>query len=127
MRSIKPGRGPSRMNGVGSIFAAIFGVIWTISALSMGAPFFFLLFGLFFIGLAIYQAAYHFKNANSANRHSIVDIVEENEEPDPLNRPFSAPESDSNFSGEAPLYCSHCGRKLPDHAHFCPGCGKKIP
>lgn len=125
MRSIKPGRGPSRMNGVSSIFVAVFGIIWTISAASMGAPFFFLLFGLVFIGIAVYQAIYHFKNANSPQRHSIVDIVDANEEPDPLNQPFSSAEAPL-ASGEMPLYCSHCGRKLPENANFCPGCGKKL-
>ena len=50
MKSIKPGRGPSMMSGVASIGAAIFGLIWTIAAASMGAgPF--ALFGLVFIGI----------------------------------------------------------------------------
>lgn len=125
MRSIKPGRGPSRMNGISSIFAAVFGVIWTIGTVSMGAPFFFPLFGLVFIGIAVYQAMYHFKNADSPQRHSIVDIVDASEEPDPLNQPFSSAEEPIT-SGEFPLYCSHCGRKLPENANFCPGCGKKL-
>ena len=39
MKSIKPGRGPSMMGGVGSVIAAIFGVFWTIGAVQMGARF----------------------------------------------------------------------------------------
>ena len=37
MKSIKPGRGPSMMGGLGSIFAGVFGVIWTMAAVQMGA------------------------------------------------------------------------------------------
>ena len=37
MRSIKPGRGPSKMAGFGSLFAAGFGVLWTLLAASSGA------------------------------------------------------------------------------------------
>lgn len=39
---------------VASIGAAIFGVIWTVMAASMGAPVFFPLFGVVFIGAAIF-------------------------------------------------------------------------
>lgn len=42
MKSIKPGRGPSAMGAAGSIIAAVFGLIWTGAAVSMGAPIFFL-------------------------------------------------------------------------------------
>ena len=71
MKSIKPGRGPSMMSGVASIGAAIFGLIWTIAAASMGAgPF--ALFGLVFIGMAIASGVYNFKNATSENRYSFL-------------------------------------------------------
>ena len=49
MKSIKRGRGPSMMNGLGSLFVSVFGVIWTIAAASMGAPWFFPLFGICFV------------------------------------------------------------------------------
>ena len=48
MKSIKPGRGPSAMGAMGSIVAAVFGLIWTGAAVSMGAPIFFPLFGVVF-------------------------------------------------------------------------------
>ena len=45
MKSMKPGRGPSMMGGVGSVVAIVFGVFWTIlaagitsGASEMGAP-----------------------------------------------------------------------------------------
>ncbi len=41
---------------VGGGIAAVFGLFWTISAASMGAPVFFPLFGVLFIGMAIYIA-----------------------------------------------------------------------
>ena len=63
MRSIKPGRGSSAMGVVSSVAATIFGVFWTIMASSMGAPIFFPLFGLVFIGIGIMNIIYNYKNA----------------------------------------------------------------
>lgn len=88
MKSVKPGRGPSMMNAAGSIFAILFGIIWTAIAMSSGASFFFSLFGICFIGLAVVQAVYNFKNATGKNRYSAFDIVDEDEENDPLNERF---------------------------------------
>ena len=53
MKSIKPGRGPSMMSGVMCIIVGVFGVIWTIGAVSMGAGPIFALFGIVFIGVAV--------------------------------------------------------------------------
>ena len=44
MKSIKPGRGPSMMNAAGAVFAAIFGVLWIIMTVKMGAPLVYRLF-----------------------------------------------------------------------------------
>ena len=76
MKSIKPGRGPSAMGAMGSIVAAVFGLIWTGAAVSMGAPIFFPLFGVVFVIMGIVQAVYNFKNATSENRYSEFDIVD---------------------------------------------------
>ena len=83
MKSIKPGRGPSMMNAVGSLIGIVFGIIWTCAAASMGAPGFFPLFGLVFIGIGVVNAIYSFKNATGDNRYSAYDIVDEDEEPAP--------------------------------------------
>ena len=56
-----------------------FGVIWTIAVISMGAPVFFPLFGLIFIGIGVAQAVYHFRNATGENRYSYFDIVDGDE------------------------------------------------
>ena len=82
MKSIKRGRGPSMMQGAGSIFAAVFGVLWTVMAVSMGAPVIFALFGVCFIGIAVVQAVYNFKNASGGERFSEFDIVDSREEGD---------------------------------------------
>ena len=37
MKSVKPGRGPSGLGFIGSVFGIIFGIFWTIMAASMGA------------------------------------------------------------------------------------------
>ena len=88
MKSIKPGRGPSAMGAMGSVVAIIFGIFWTIMAASMGAPLFFPIFGVIFILLGVVQAVYHFKNATGKERFSEFDIVDSQEEPDPLERRF---------------------------------------
>lgn len=130
MKSVKPGRGPSMMGGVMSIFMALFGVFWTVTAVSIGAGPFFALFGVFFIGAAIVQAVYNFKNATGKNRYSSFDIVDSREEEDPWNRRFGeAPPPPQN--GEAPQtdinYCPYCGAALQEDFAFCPKCGRELP
>ncbi len=114
MKSIKPGRGPSAMNGFAAVGAAAFGVFWIIMAVSIGASFM-APFGVIFVVLAIVMAVYSFRNATAKNRFSVVDIVEGDEDPDPLNQ---------RVSGQR--FCAHCGKRLPENANFCPGCGEKI-
>lgn len=135
MKSIKPGRGPSMMGGVVSIAIGIFGVIWTIGAASIGGgPF--ALFGVVFVIVAIVQAVYHFKNATNKNRYSSFDIVDGNEEPDPLNRRYG--ESNEAADYEQPeawtyegkrdsSFCPYCGAKVEEEYVFCNKCGKKLP
>lgn len=135
MKSIKPGRGPSAMGAVGSVAVGLFGVFWTISAASMGAPIFFVFFGIVFVGLAIMQGIYHFKNATGQNRMSVFDITDHREEPDPLNQ-FVNQRNRSNpaISETDPVrkesqfeYCPYCGNKVIEETYrFCPKCGKEI-
>ena len=49
MKSIKPGRGRSRLSGYMGIIASIWALIWTFAAVSLGAPIFFPIFGLLFL------------------------------------------------------------------------------
>lgn len=152
MQSVKPGRGPSLMGGIGGIFAAIFGLIWIVAASSMGAPPFFALFGVGFIVMAIIGAVYNLRNATARNRTSIVDITSGDEEPDPIAQAFgyasgaeAAGHRDTADSGEdaahatlgaagstdAPRrfpgeYCPFCGAKAGPDFHYCPKCGKDI-
>ena len=114
MKSIKPGRGPSAMNGFAAVGAAAFGVFWIIIAVSVGAGFM-APFGIIFVLLAVGMAVYSFRNATAQNRFSAFDIVDDGEEPDPLNQ---------RVSGQR--FCAHCGNPLPENANFCPGCGEKI-
>lgn len=134
MRSIKPGRGPSMMGGFMGIFIAVFGVIWTLAAASMGAPFFFCLFGIMFVIIAIVNTIYNFKNATGKNRYSAYDIVEEHEESDPFNERFGSPYyEESRYNGEDTQetegneFCPYCGARVEDDFAFCNKCGKKLP
>ena len=112
MKSVKPGRGPSMMGGVASVFAVVFGIIWMGGAASMGAPGFFLLFGVAFIGIGVVNAVYSFKNAAGENRYSAYDIVDSDEE--------------AGETGKL-AYCPYCGAKLGEGFSFCGKCGKALP
>ena len=128
MKSVKPGRGPSFMGGIGSVAAIIFGVIWTVAVVSMDAPAFFPLFGVIFIILGICQAAYNFKNAIGKQRFSAFDIVDEGEEADPLNEQFGQ-QKQAEFTkevGENANFCPYCGSQVKSAYEFCRQCGKKL-
>lgn len=128
MKSIKPGRGPSMMGGIMGIAVAIFGVVWTIIAVGIGAGFM-AIFGIIFIFVAIVQAIYNFKNAISKNRYSAFDIVDAHQEMDHLNERFGRPVN-TNMSqcvSKESSFCSYCGTPvLPEYA-FCNKCGEKLP
>jgi len=135
LKSIKPGRGPSLMNGVGSIAAGLFGIFWTFLAVSMGAPWFFVLFGIIFVGMAIAQAIYNLNNATNKNRFSEYDIVEDSEEHDPMQEYINnrvkeeqGSESDMDIKIEEQKfhYCPYCGAQVNADFEFCSQCGKKL-
>ncbi len=129
MKSVKPGRGPSMMGGISSILVAVFGVVWTIGAVSMGAGGLFGIFGIIFIVMALVSAVYNFKNATSKNRYSSFDITDENEEPDPWNERFGEQKnfSSQNISSNDNQYCPYCGAKTDGDFLYCNKCGKKLP
>lgn len=126
MKSVKPGRGPSAMGAMGSAAGVLFGVIWTAAAASMGAPSFFLAFGVLFIIVGVVQAVYHFKNATGENRFSEFDITGDGEEPDPLDRRFHGV-SEQGPSGAAARYCPYCGAGAGEGFVFCARCGRQLP
>lgn len=125
MKSIKPGRGPSRLGVAGGIFAMLFGIFWCIMAVSIGAGFM-IPFGILFIGFAGYSTLYNYHNATSKDRFSVVDIVDEDEEPDPLNEIFME-EGIQPETAAAAGYCPYCGTGVGEEFEFCPKCGKKLP
>ena len=135
MKSIKPGRGPSMMNAFGSIFSVIFGIIWTIAAMKMGAPFFFPLFGILFICMGVMQAVYNYKNAIGENRFSSFDITENGEERDLLNDYFNKENENllkenipaEKSGGSENKFCPYCGKEVGSDFIFCPKCGKQLP
>ena len=87
---------------------------------------------MLFVIVGIVQAVYNLKNAAGKKRYSAFDIVDGEEEPDPLNQRFGGqpPEAvDTSGLGGAPAplpllrrqaggsfatFCGHCGKRLPD-------------
>ncbi len=119
------------MGGIVSIVMGIFGVLWTIGAASIGGGFF-ALFGVLFIVIAIVNAVYNFKNATNKNRYSTFDIVDGEEEPDPLNQRYGgdyyAQETTPSYEGERDSeFCPYCGADVEKDYVFCNKCGKKLP
>ena len=139
MKSVKPGRGPSGMSFMGSIFAVIFGIFWTIMAFSITGGFsfgllgmIFPLFGVIFVIMGIVQAIYHYKNATGENRYSEFDITDSSEEGDPSDRWIKkqySHEVEKFNRSEVHVgvkYCPYCGTSLAEDFSFCPKCGKGV-
>ncbi|MBR5538122.1 MAG: zinc ribbon domain-containing protein [Clostridia bacterium] len=119
MKSIKPGRGPSKRGAAGSVFGIAFGVLWTVLAVGITAGagpigLIFPLFGLLFIGVNVYNLMYHKRNAEAEpeDRDSLLEIVDSDD--------TSAPATDA-------AYCPWCGEKLGEDYQYCPKCGRKLP
>jgi len=127
MKSIKPGRGPSIMTGISSIAAALFGLVWIFMTFRMGAGFM-SIFGVIFVGLAIFQAVYNLKNATSENRYSSFDITDSQEEMDPFNERFGSKQRNErpHITLES-CFCPYCGTALSVDFQFCNQCGKELP
>ncbi|MDO4357531.1 MAG: zinc ribbon domain-containing protein [Clostridia bacterium] len=127
MKSVKPGRGPSLMSGIVSLLVVVIGIGWTALAIQMEAPAFFPIFGMMFIIFGVINAISGFANATNRNRFSTFDIVDEREEPDPLNQYFgSAQEPDAPQAGET-RFCPYCGAPAASDYAYCRKCGKKLP
>lgn len=124
------------MGGVMGIAVGVFGIIWTIVAASAGGGVF-ALFGVVFVGVAVVSAVYNFKNATGKNRYSTYDIVDEGEEPDPLNARFGAKSTEEkpekadmvkdNAEQDGVEFCPYCGTKVEDEFRYCHKCGKQLP
>ncbi|MGN1008674.1 MAG: zinc ribbon domain-containing protein [Butyricicoccus sp.] len=132
MKSIKPGRGPSMMGGVGSVIMVVFGVFWTILAAGMTAGMglfgaIFPLFGVCFIAMGVVNAVYNFKNATGENRYSSFDIVDRNEESDPLNERFGAKREPEQTARPAGGFCPYCGAPVEGEYVYCRKCGRELP
>lgn len=117
------------MSAIVGILVALFGVFWTICAVSMGAgPMG--IFGLIFVAIAVVNVVYNYKNATGKNRYSSFDITEEGEEPDPWNERFGE-KSEYTHCSETQVaeskYCPYCGAKAPGGFEFCNQCGKRLP
>lgn len=126
MKHIKPGRGPSMMNGVVGIFMIGVGILWTIMA-SHASPFF-ALFGVLWTGIAIATTIYNFKNATGKNRYSEFDITDSTEEPDPFNQRFGQTNRTAPSSRNAgSTFCPYCGTPVDGDYKFCNKCGRELP
>lgn len=150
--SVKPGRAPSFMGGIGSIIAVVFGIFWTIMAFSMSREShfggmvgpggfgvvnkIFPLFGLIFIAVGIISAVYNFRQATQRDRYSVLDITDSEVEPDPLNERFgpslealsdAALNKNSEHGSGKHRFCPYCGDEIGEGYRYCPACGKELP
>lgn len=105
-----PGRIRSPISGFMGLFAASFGIFWTVSAARMGAPFAFM--GLFIIAIGIYIAARGFIGTKAIDR------------PD-VSVPRDVPEHIPDDSRQG--YCPYCGSPSGKGFEYCRVCGKRLP
>ena len=133
MYSIKPGRGPSLLGAAVGIMILAFGVFFALQAMRMGAPGFFLAFGVLFVCVAAAMVAYNLYNATQKRRMSALDITTGTEEPDPIATALghAEPEQTSDDSSSKPRrfegdFCPYCGARVTDEFDYCPKCGKDI-
>lgn len=123
MKSIKPGRGPSMMGGIVGIIMICIGVVWTVIAFNAFPPFG--LFGICWTCIAVVTTVYNFKNATGENRYSQFDIVDSDEESDPLNDKYGKKTTESK-DDNSKSYCPYCGNKAQNDHKFCNNCGNKL-
>ncbi|MBQ3009000.1 MAG: zinc ribbon domain-containing protein [Oscillospiraceae bacterium] len=127
MKSIKPGRYNSGQSVLGAVFGIIFVIFWTVSAVRMGAPVIFPVFGVGMLIMLITELVKSWHNATSKNRYSEFDIVDSREEPDPWEEKFTGEIPLSQDVAEEVMYCPYCGAKLAPDFEYCPKCGRKLP
>lgn len=138
--SVKRGRTRSAQGVAGGIFGMIFGIIWTVGALSVGAPWFFGLFGICFVAMIGYNTYISYKNATGENRYSEFDIVDMESEPDPWDEKFRGDSREFNINQdcghihevgaeikETTNFCPYCGAKTEPDFEFCKFCGRQLP
>ena len=113
------------MGAFGSAAVTVFGILWTIMTMSMGAPIFFAFFGIIFVIMGIAQTIYNLENATGKNRYSAFDITDSIEESDPLNEYFAGTQSEEATGAEA--FCPYCGAEAEGDFLYCAKCGKKLP
>lgn len=128
MKSIKPGRFNSAQGVLVSLFGVLFSIFWTVMAFKSNAPFFFPIFGCFFIIMSLMQLYKNIHNTTSKDRYSEYDIVDSKEERDPWDDRVLKKSNQLYIEEKTDiLYCPYCGTKLESSFDFCPKCGKKLP
>lgn len=134
--SVKQGRMRSAQGVAGGIFGILFGIIWTVAAIGIGAPWFFALFGVIFVGSIAFNTYISWKNATGENRYSEFDIVEMNSEPDPWDERFRSDDTEYEVKescghihekGTSASFCPYCGTEAETDFEFCKKCGRKLP
>jgi hypothetical protein len=117
--SVKPGRGPSAFGALAGIGAVLFGILWTILAFSItrNAPFplvgtIFPLFGVIFVLVGIGRVIYDLRNATGRDRNSVVDVVPEAQERDPLSLRFGRQQQDQSDDTVSSARASSVERRL---------------
>lgn len=92
-------------------------------------------FGVIFIMVAVASAIYNFVGATRKNRFSEFDIVDGDEEPDPLNERFGGnenertqpqPEDEHATDEHNANFCPYCGARAAAGHRFCRKCGKEM-
>ncbi|MCX8123505.1 MAG: hypothetical protein N3F66_05000 [Spirochaetes bacterium] len=116
MKSVKPGRATWLACFIGSISIVVFGIAWSVLVVPLFAQenemqqphlYFFLLFGIVFIGIGIASTIFNYKNTYSKNRYSLYDVVDSSQEDF-----FRFKTNNYNTSTNSMNYCPYCGNVI---------------
>ncbi len=136
MKSIKPGRYNSGQGVLRDIVGIVFVVFWIGTAVTMGAPIIFPVMGGGMLLMLVSDLYKNLHNITNKNRYSEFDIVDSDEEYDPMNKRVEHNSRDyinRDYENEnrdeygEMLYCPYCGAKLMGDFKYCPECGMKLP
>ncbi|MCH4887493.1 hypothetical protein EZV73_07915 [Acidaminobacter sp. JC074] len=122
MRNMRQDNRSPVVKMLSAAFGIVFAFFWTGTAVRMGAPKFFVLFGVFFIGMSIYQFVTQIKHLTK-KRHKVSESLDDdNRQVEALlERDVKSPVETKSYN-----FCPECGEQLKKKYKRCPACGDKL-
>lgn len=126
-------------NVAGGIMGIVFMIVWLYKAISGGASFIAVAFGVFGLFSIARTTYHHFKirqqNKNGSQYDMYGDYRTEPNNMDPWGVNYPAPREICNTDiygnplteGDTKNFCPYCGIAIKDDHAFCKNCGRQLP